>query len=188
MIADERITNSIPFFNAQRYRIIVISRFASLFKELQSQSPNFKERKTENNLSLTESPEEEAMIPGTQENISNQIDIEKIRNGTEIRTTIVLKNISKKNKIPDIVYLLRQNGISNYDLIYLPLKKKSKKNFGFAFINFKDPKYILDFYQKFQLKVNEQIGKFYQAFYCHIQGFQKIRNHYDAKFLYIVNY
>ena len=134
----------------------------------------------------SESPEEERNEPEPVESHSNQIEIEKILAGIEKRTTVVLKNISKRNKIPDVVYLLRQKGVGNYDIIYIPLKKKSKKNFGFAFINFTEPKYIINFYKSFHLQYNEQIGKYFKTFFCHIQGFQKIRDHFDAKYLYVV--
>ena len=75
-----------------------------------------------------------------------------------------------------------------FNFFYLPIDFIKKENAGYAFINFKSSKHIVDFYIEF----NEKPWPFYQTrkcfiSYARIQGFRAITQHFSSSNIMLVN-
>ena len=84
----------------------------------------------------------------------NIIDISLIMAGKEKRTFVRLHPIPKYFSVYDMVkiidkYLKTKPGQRIYNAVYLPLTKKIGRNMGYLFINLISPKYVIEFYNKF---------------------------------------
>ncbi|KAK5014854.1 hypothetical protein LTR60_003153 [Cryomyces antarcticus] len=80
---------------------------------------------------------------------NNQVDIWKIENGGDVRTTIMLRNIPNKVDHQDLRRILDATSRGRYDFMYLRIDFQNNCNVGYAFINFPDPLYIIDFVAKY---------------------------------------
>lgn len=112
----------------------------------------------------------------------NVVDVERIRQGLDVRTTIMLRNIP--NKIDQVMLkdIVDETSRGKYDFMYLRIDFANNCNVGYAFINFEDPYHIIDF-------MNARAGNRWNRFnsekvaevsYATIQGrdclIQKFRN------------
>ncbi|KAL8795982.1 MAG: hypothetical protein Q9195_001558 [Heterodermia aff. obscurata] len=114
--------------------------------------------------------------------IHNVVDIERIRQGLDVRTTIMLRNIPNKIDQAMLKDIVDETSRGKYDFMYLRIDFANNCNVGYAFINFEDPFYIIDF-------MNARAGSRWNRFnsdkiaevsYATIQGrdclVQKFRN------------
>ncbi|RJE21256.1 Meiosis protein MEI2 [Aspergillus sclerotialis] len=112
----------------------------------------------------------------------NAVDVERIRLGLDVRTTIMLRNIPNKIDQSILKAIVDQTSHGKYDFMYLRIDFANNCNVGYAFINFDDPIDIIDF-------VNARAGRTWNCFnsdkiaevsYATIQGkdclVQKFRN------------
>ncbi|RAL07720.1 putative meiosis protein MEI2 [Aspergillus homomorphus CBS 101889] len=112
----------------------------------------------------------------------NSVDIERIRLGLDVRTTIMLRNIPNKIDQTMLKAIVDETSHGKYDFMYLRIDFANNCNVGYAFINFEDPIDIIDF-------VNTRAGRTWNCFnsdkvaevsYATIQGkdclVQKFRN------------
>ena len=84
----------------------------------------------------------------------NEIIINKIISGEEIRTFVRLSPIPIKYSPFDIINLLdkllkTKKGKRIYNSVYVPLARVIGKNKGYCFINLVSPKYVVEFYRIF---------------------------------------
>ena len=79
-------------------------------------------------------------------------DIIEIISRKDNRTTIILKNITNKYKLNDLVKEIDKSFWGKYDYINLPIDYERKLNLGYAFINFVDPLHIILFYETYHNK------------------------------------
>ncbi|RYP71664.1 hypothetical protein DL771_004615 [Monosporascus sp. 5C6A] len=120
----------------------------------------------------------------------NHVDVNRIREGTDVRTTIMLRNIPNKVDQQMLKDIVDQSSKGKYDFMYLRIDFANDCNVGYAFINFVDPLDIIDF-------VNARGNKRWNCFksdkvaeisYATIQGkdclVQKFRN---SSLFYTVN-
>ncbi|KAJ0116421.1 hypothetical protein J7T55_007401 [Diaporthe amygdali] len=131
----------------------------------------------------------------------NHVDINRIKAGTDVRTTIMLRNIPNKVDQKMLKRIIDESSWGKYDFMYLRIDFANDCNVGYAFINFVDPLDIIDF-------VNRRANKRWNCFrsdkvaeisYATIQGkdclVQKFRNssvmleahHYRPKLYYTTN-
>ncbi|KAG6365432.1 hypothetical protein INS49_007043 [Diaporthe citri] len=131
----------------------------------------------------------------------NHVDINRIKAGTDVRTTIMLRNIPNKVDQKMLKRIVDESSWGKYDFMYLRIDFANDCNVGYAFINFVDPLDIIDF-------VNKRANKRWNCFrsdkiaeisYATIQGkdclVQKFRNssvmleahHYRPKLYYTTN-
>ncbi len=81
----------------------------------------------------------------------------------------------------NMLELIDQHFDGKYDYFYLPMDLKTQCSVGFAFINFIDHSFILDFYLEFQyMKWSEKIpncnsNKHVEIVYANMQGIDEIR-------------
>lgn len=131
----------------------------------------------------------------------NHVDVNRIREGIDVRTTIMLRNIPNKVDQKMLKEIVDQSSWGKYDFMYLRIDFANDCNVGYAFINFVDPLDIINF-------VNARGNKRWNCFksdkvaeisYATIQGkdclVQKFRNssvmlepeHYRPKLYYTQN-
>ncbi|KAB8253957.1 meiosis protein MEI2 [Aspergillus pseudonomiae] len=72
--------------------------------------------------------------------VSNQnaVDIERIRLGLDVRTTIMLRNIPNKIDQTMLKAIVDETSRGKYDFMYLRIDFANNCNVGYAFINFED--------------------------------------------------
>lgn len=75
----------------------------------------------------------------------NQVDINRIREGIDVRTTIMLRNIPNKVTQQQLKDIIDQSSGGKYDFMYLRIDFNNGCNVGYAFINFVDPLDIINF-------------------------------------------
>ncbi|EEP78320.1 predicted protein [Uncinocarpus reesii 1704] len=71
-------------------------------------------------------------------NNQNYVDIEKIRLGLDVRTTIMLRNIPNKIDQMMLKDIVDETSFGKYDFMYLRIDFANNCNVGYAFINFED--------------------------------------------------
>ena len=100
----------------------------------------------------------------------NWISIEKIENGEDKRTSVIIKNLPKiltKDNIKEIL-----EGIGNINYLYVPYDKVINRNLGFAFVNVVNYKNIINLYNRLieynfeNMLLNDNI----EVYYSKIQG------------------
>ena len=92
---------------------------------------------------------------GSGMNKKNKIDpaykvsIEKLSSGEERRTTLMVRNIPNRFTKDAMILEFNKHFEGEYDFFYLPIDFNNKCNVGYAFINFKTPKAMIDFHQRY---------------------------------------
>ncbi|KAK1962527.1 RNA recognition domain-containing protein 2 [Colletotrichum sublineola] len=131
----------------------------------------------------------------------NHVDVIRIREGTDVRTTIMLRNIPNKVDQAMLKKIVDESSWGKYDFMYLRIDFANDCNVGYAFINFVDPLDIIDFVntrgnQRWNCFKSDKVA---EISYATIQGkdclVQKFRNssvmleaaHYRPKLFYTSN-
>ncbi|KAI0971707.1 RNA recognition motif 2-domain-containing protein [Xylaria arbuscula] len=73
-----------------------------------------------------------------QTNSHNHVDVNRIREGTDVRTTIMLRNIPNKVDQAMLKRIVDESSWGKYDFMYLRIDFANDCNVGYAFINFVD--------------------------------------------------
>lgn len=110
------------------------------------------------------------------------IDLSAIMRGTDMRTTLMIKNIPNKYTQTMLLDSIDKNHMLSYDFVYLPIDFKNKCNVGYAFINFVDYRFIPSFYTEFDGKKWEKFNseKVCALAYARIQGRQSLIKHFQS--------
>ncbi|XP_022726400.1 LOW QUALITY PROTEIN: protein MEI2-like 4 [Durio zibethinus] len=110
-----------------------------------------------------------------------ELDIDRIIQGEDKRTTLMLKNIPNKYTSKMLLAAIDERHRGSYDFIYLPIDFKNKCNVGYAFINMIDPSQIITFYQAFNGKKWEKFNseKVASLAYARIQGKAALVAHFQ---------
>jgi hypothetical protein len=116
------------------------------------------------------------------------INLEKIINEKDQRTTLMIKNIPRNIIQSFLMDIINKKFEGLFNFFYLPIDFIKKENAGYAFINFKNSKNIVDFYIEF----NEKPWPFCpnrKCFisYARIQGFRAITQHFSSSNIMLVN-
>ena len=98
----------------------------------------------------------------------NSISFEKIENGEDKRTTVLIKNIP--NSITKELFYGILDGVGNINYLYLPFNKQTNKNLGFAFVNMINYKNIINLYKRLTNYQFKEIEKPIEICYYKIQG------------------
>lgn len=75
----------------------------------------------------------------------NHVDVSRIQQGTDVRTTVMLRNIPNKLDQAQLKAIIDESSFGKYDFMYLRIDFSNNCNVGYAFINFNDPLDITDF-------------------------------------------
>ncbi|KAI4331119.1 hypothetical protein MLD38_029337 [Melastoma candidum] len=123
-----------------------------------------------------------------------QLDLEKILNGEDARTTLMIKNIPNKYTLTTsgalVVFRYTLNMLltaideqhkGTYDFLYLPVDFQNKCNVGYAFINMVSPSLVVAFYKTFNGKKWEKFNseKVASLAYARIQGKTALISHFQ---------
>ncbi|KAK4776286.1 hypothetical protein SAY86_004974 [Trapa natans] len=110
-----------------------------------------------------------------------QLDLDKIMNGEDTRTTLMIKNIPNKYTSKMLLAAIDENHQGTYDFLYLPIDFKNKCNVGYAFINMVSPSHIISFYKTFNGKKWEKFNseKVASLAYARIQGKAALVTHFQ---------
>ncbi|XP_021284513.1 protein MEI2-like 4 isoform X2 [Herrania umbratica] len=110
-----------------------------------------------------------------------ELDIDRIIQGKDKRTTLMIKNIPNKYTSKMLLAAIDERHRGTYDFIYLPIDFKNKCNVGYAFINMIDPSQIIPFYQAFNGKKWEKFNseKVASLAYARIQGKAALIAHFQ---------
>ncbi|CAA3007108.1 MEI2-like 2 [Olea europaea subsp. europaea] len=110
-----------------------------------------------------------------------QLDLEKIINGEDTRTTLMIKNIPNKYTSKMLLVAIDETHKGTYDFLYLPIDFKNKCNVGYAFINMVSPSHIITFYEAFNGKRWEKFNseKVASLAYARIQGKMALISHFQ---------
>ena len=107
----------------------------------------------------------------------NYINIDSIINGKETRTVVRLNPVPPKLSCFDLTKLFDkmlniENGKNQriYKALYTPLCKVIGKNLGYCFIMMVKPKYVFDFYSKFNGIILKKCKKPCEVIWADIQG------------------
>ncbi|ORY63590.1 RNA recognition motif 2-domain-containing protein [Pseudomassariella vexata] len=131
----------------------------------------------------------------------NHVDVDRIREGIDVRTTIMLRNIPNKVDQAMLKRIVDESSWGKYDFMYLRIDFANDCNVGYAFINFVDPLDIIDFVnargnQRWNCFKSDKVA---EISYATIQGkdclVQKFRNssvmleapHYRPKLYFTSN-
>ena len=114
------------------------------------------------------------------------VDIKKVINLEDRRTTVMIKNIPNKFTRDLLLNIVDQNFKGAYDLFILPTDVNRYKNFGYAFINFTCSYYIPYFYFLFNGKKWSSTNsvKICEITYSKIQGRNNLLSHYSNKIVF----
>ena len=120
------------------------------------------------------------------EKFGSIVDMKKVLNLEDKRTTIMIKNIPNKFTRDMLINIINQNFRGTYDLFILPTDSNKFKNFGYAFINFTNSYYIPYFYYMFNGNMWSCTNskKVCEITYSKIQGKSKLLKHYPSKIIY----
>ena len=101
---------------------------------------------------------------------SFSISLEKIENGEDKRTSVMIKNLPSSITKGHFKTILGDVGNINY--VYLPFDKKKNKYLGFAFVNVVNSKTLIQIHNKLYGKKldNYQMKKNIEICYSKVQG------------------
>lgn len=107
---------------------------------------------------------------------NNTVYIDKIKDGTDKRTTIMVRNIPNKYTQETLLNEINQHFSCKFDFFYLPIDFKNKGNVGYCFINFIEPETIIDFYNHYNNKKWQLMksGKICKINYARLQGKEEL--------------
>ncbi|XP_073058333.1 protein MEI2-like 5 [Primulina eburnea] len=110
-----------------------------------------------------------------------QLDLEKIVNGEDSRTTLMIKNIPNKYTSKMLLAAIDETHKGTYDFLYLPIDFKNKCNVGYAFINMVSSSHIVTFFEAFNGKKWEKFNseKVASLAYARIQGKAGLISHFQ---------
>lgn len=117
----------------------------------------------------------------TQQQRLYALDLEKVRNGEDTRTTLMIKNIPNKYTQKMLLASIDEVLKGKFDFFYLPIDFKNKCNVGYGFINVTDPRHIEPLMEKFHNKKWERFNseKVCCVTYARIQGKSALINHFQ---------
>ena len=137
------------------------SRFFDLFQEDKNENLN--------NLKLNQTESRNKKNKGNY----LELNLNKIIDGTDKRTSLMIKNIPTSNNELNVIHWLHSLTKLNY--VFVPKDEKSNKILGFAFINVCDSFNILDLLKKIQIYQNTNFNnKKIEVCYSHKQGLKSL--------------
>ncbi|KAK7539032.1 RNA recognition motif 2-domain-containing protein [Phyllosticta citricarpa] len=82
------------------------------------------------------------------ENGANAIALDHIREGVDVRTTVMVRNIPNKMDTYQLEDLLRKLSFGRYDFVYLRIDFRNGFNVGYAFVNFASAMDVVNFCER----------------------------------------
>lgn len=169
------------------------TRRNNLFNLTEPSSPktqDYEEEKEEKKVILSKSQTEENnnerirsrnRINSIEDKKKFQIETDRVKNGDDKRTTLMIKNIPNKYTQKMLLQTIDIKFKGSYDFLYLPIDFKNRCNVGYAFINFISPITIVSFSGEFNGKKWEKFNseKVCDLTYARIQGKNNLIEHFQ---------
>jgi len=117
-----------------------------------------------------------------EQNYEYIVNLQKIHNGDDKRTTIMIRNIPNKYDQNLLLETINEYFYKEYDFFYLPMDFKNHCNVGYAFINFISPSTIPRFCEVFHDKTWARFKsvKVCELRYGRIQGKNQLIEHFKS--------
>lgn len=117
-----------------------------------------------------------------EERVQYTLDPQKILEGLDSRTTVMIKNIPNKYTQQMLLTTIDRHFANTYDFFYLPIDFKNKCNVGYAFVNFLDPSVIPALYREMNGNKWEEFKseKICAITYARIQGRAALIQHFQS--------
>ena len=147
------------------------SRFFDLFEKEKNENLNYLNKNNET---------KRKMIKKNKGN-NMELNLLKIIDGTDKRTSLMIKNIPTSNDELKVVQWL--NSLTKLNYVFVPKDEESNKILGFAFINVCNSFYILDLLQKIQIYQNTKFNKKIEVCYSHKQGLKSLYNSFGLAYM-----
>jgi hypothetical protein len=93
----------------------------------------------------------------------------------------MIKNIPLSTTQVELLELINKNHSTSYNFLYLPIDFNKRANAGYAFINFRSPKLIINFFLEYDRKpwdLKNGKNKLCYISYARIQGFRSLSDHF----------
>lgn len=167
----EQLFSKFYDLNLMKYKVVFKSRFFAKFSPF--------------NVSLIKPQDHKRKVPKPILP-HNRINLQNIKEKKDGRTTVMIKNIPNRFEFKQIRQLLEPNFHLMYDIICMPNDKNTKKNYGFAFINFVDVECVAKFFEQMNGKEweNTNSPKICEVLYSKIQGKCNLIHHYRKAHFY----
>eukprot|EP00448_Togula_jolla_P037386 CAMPEP_0170621704 /NCGR_PEP_ID=MMETSP0224-20130122/28741_1 /TAXON_ID=285029 /ORGANISM="Togula jolla, Strain CCCM 725" /LENGTH=524 /DNA_ID=CAMNT_0010947977 /DNA_START=99 /DNA_END=1673 /DNA_ORIENTATION=- len=114
------------------------------------------------------------------------IDSEKIANGQDLRTTVMVRNLTGSSARKDFLNFLEACGLhEKYMFFYMPCKEHRNVPSGFAFVNFSSPKDVLALFIMaksgvWRRVVSDPHAKEPAVSYARFQGQEELLRHFNS--------
>jgi len=118
---------------------------------------------------------------GAEDKSQFYLDANKVREGGDKRTTLMIKNIPNKYSQKMLLSAVDERHKGTYDFFYLPIDFKNKCNVGYAFVNFINPLAIPAFHEEFNNRKWDKFNseKVCEISYARIQGKNTLITHFQ---------
>eukprot|EP01080_Neovahlkampfia_damariscottae_P006922 gene6922-11085_t len=120
-------------------------------------------------------------INSVEEKKKFSLDLDRVKYGDDVRTTLMIKNIPNKYTQKMLLQTIDIKFKGSYDFFYLPIDFKNRCNVGYSFINFIDPISIIQFCKELNGKKWEKFNseKVCELTYARIQGKLNLIEHFQ---------
>ena len=162
-----------PYFS--KFSLPEYSRFTKFFEQISNE-------KTQ--LSKTEDLKKEQFGKKLE---NYEIEIEKIKNGDEKRTSLIIKGIPSSFGCMNLYNILKEF-CKNINFFYIPGYIYKPNGFMYAFVNVKHPNGVLSIYKCIKI-LKEKSGIFFgynlsgiKINYCKTQGYRSLKRKYTNEY------
>jgi len=112
-----------------------------------------------------------------------QIDIQALKNQTEIRTTVMVCNIPNRYTRSELMDELdaKETLVGAYNFLYLPIDFKNNCNLGYAFVNMRTTNHVLAMYETMQgshWELSVRSSKICKLKWGRVQGKEALLGHF----------
>ena len=107
----------------------------------------------------------------------------RVTSGSDQRTTLIVRNIPTKMTQSRFRAFMSDELASKFDFLYVPYDWKTGGAFGYAFINLKEARDVLPFYERFHNFKPPQSNstKIWKVAYARIQGRNELEAHFTSR-------
>lgn len=131
----------------------------------------------------TPPPQVEVYLPREERRTNgiNSIDVGAIRDGADVRTTAMVRNLPSEVTFNDVKLLCDQVCPGRYDFLYLRSSFNTGKQLGYFFIDLIDPMTLLHFFNSvegYPVPGHEASGQRLRLSYANLQGLNQCIDHF----------
>ena len=157
---------------------ILFELFPTLSHPSKSRFDDFFKKEKEENIKIQDNKKKQKEA----KNNKMELNLFKIQNGMDKRTSLMIKNIPKGIEEINVINWLLQLTKLNY--IFVPKDKLSNRILGFAFINVCDYTNILELQKKLSFLQKNKNFKKIEVIYSHKQGLKSLSKSFGVSHIF----